>query len=553
MIDFIPVDGSIVVVDDQIAEAMCLIKLLSQKGIPNTYYTGIDVEDLPEPPSQKVRLAFFDIQLTPGRSSHDYAQMILGLLEKIIPEKNGPYVIVLWSNRIDTHADEVQRQLKSSANTRPPLCVIKLSKGDFFVKAHDEEGLQAKIDEVTEVLSSSFSPNDLERIVTTIRATFQSEPMWQAKSAASLSDILQKLKDELSANAAGFELFTRWEAQVHKAAGQTVRSYTTLHTDSSHWAENLKYFIYRMAEAQEGIVKFDNARLMASALRTLNQTLLDDVENNVASLSAVVILAAADLEKLKFSATYNNIEYCIQLSTNRQKYQFFKSKSLIPTGSSGYKTILELKRKVKAHLGTAAPIDQNDQIAVDELFKIYSDLKHELNSKLHIDGKPISDLIPSNLFQKNVRFISRRKTLLENYFKFETDDNGDRKSTGLFELDETELRKILFVELEVTPPCDFAQKKWRKSRVLPGILIPENHHEKYPHHETDCIYSALPIVRIKNENYKAIFDFRLFKSVDFEKMKLLGKPLCRFRHELHADIISKLSNHINRLGIAALV
>ena len=66
MTDFhLPADGSVIVVDDKAEEALPLIELLSSKGVACTYYSGAD-ETLPANPVQKVRIAFFDIQLFPS-------------------------------------------------------------------------------------------------------------------------------------------------------------------------------------------------------------------------------------------------------------------------------------------------------------------------------------------------------------------------------------------------------------------------------------------------------------------------------------------------------
>ena len=57
-----PRDGSVLIIDDRVEEALPLLKLLSQGGVACTYYSGKDNE-LPERPIQKIRLAFIDIQL----------------------------------------------------------------------------------------------------------------------------------------------------------------------------------------------------------------------------------------------------------------------------------------------------------------------------------------------------------------------------------------------------------------------------------------------------------------------------------------------------------
>lgn len=551
---FMPSDGSVLVVDDQIEEAMCLIQLLSRSGIPTTFYQGTDPEKLPEKPRQKIRLAFFDIQLGPLGDSNNYAQRILGLIERLIPRDNGPYVIVLWSNRLEAHAAEVKSQILSKKNSRQPLCVIELSKSKFFTQLNDEDGRDALVEEIRDDLETAFAPDDVARIVEVLEASLPVETKWEPKSDTSLSDILNELKTALRENSPGFELFTQWEAQIHKAAGKTVTAYTDLHSAKKHWPENIKYVIYRMAQAQAGhtVASLNNNSLMRNALQTLNQTFLDDVESDLAALAKLQISTQLTGDRLFFAATHGGIDYRLKWNTGSQKYQFYKGDQLVPAGHPGAASIERLKNAVTKHLKSQNPPDEAGLKALEYITSEYGALKPEINGKLHVDWRPNEILQPGNLYVRKMPYVKRIRECLKSYFLADDKSRHLINKDGTFKLDYRELKKVLFVELEVTPPCDFAQDKWLKSRVLPGVLIPEPMANAYELSKAISLYTEMPIIQHEGTNYKALFNFSLFKSVDFEDMRKLGKPLARLRQEIHSDIISKLSNHVNRLGIASL-
>jgi len=550
MTAFMPSDGSVLVVDDQIDEAMCLIQLLSHSGIPTTFYQGVEPDKLPDQPTQKIRLAFFDIQLGSLGNSNDYAQRILGLIEKLVASENGPYVIVLWSNRLESHASEVKSQILSNKNSSQPLSVIELSKSKFFTQLDDKDGRTALIEDVKEDLEKAFTPDDVARIVEVLEPRIPVETRWEPKSESSLQDIMSELRSALSDNSPGFELFTQWESQIHKAAGKTVTAYTDLHSAKEHWPENIKYVIYRMAQAQAGhkVVSLDNTSLMRNALQTLNQTFLDDVESDLAALADLQISTQLTGDHLSFAATHGGIDYRFKWNTGSQRYQFYKGDQLIPTGHSGAASIEKLKKAVASHFNSQNPPDTPGLQALEFIISKYGALKPEINGKLHVDWRPDESLQPGNLYVRTMPHVKRIRECLISYFVSGAQNKHLIDANGKFKLDHRELKEILFVELEVTPPCDFAQEKWLKSRVLPGIFMPESIANTYETLKGDNLYSEMPIIKFEGTNYQPLFNFSLFKSVDFEDMQKLGKPFARLRQEVHSDIISKLSNHVNRLG-----
>lgn len=551
----LPSDGSVLVVDDKWDEALPLIQLLSSKGIPATYYSGAQSE-LPPVPIQKIRLAFFDIQLFPGGSSVNYASTILGLIERLIPEENGPYVLVLWSKRLETHAPDVRRRILSVQNSRRPLSIIQLDKSNYFTKTANEDELTEALASISAELTSSYSTEEVQRIASAIGPHIPLEEKYEPKSETALNDILAKLQSELSSNVECFELFTRWETEIGRAAGQTVAAYSELHRDEEHWSDNIKYIIYRMAHAQAGVTVDDlnQHNLIQNAMKTLNQTFLDDVEKNIGQSKDFGTSMKFDMDAISFKSSIKKSQYEV-LWRATGKYQFRANGALVPPGSAGSGNLRDLRKRVTTSYNSMQPPNLQGVKDAKKVIDLFEAIKPEINGKLHIDSSVLTEtgrdaiVSPGNLYSKPVRFMARRKELLKNYFS-----TGEQKTDlinlqGKFAINDRQIKAIFFVELEVTPPCDYAQKKRLKSRALPGVLIPAHIAEEYDL-KGDYLYKEVPVFKVDGKKYKAVFDFRLFKSVDVKTMQGLAPPLLRFRAELLADIISKLSNHVNRLGIA---
>jgi len=534
----LPVDGSILVVDDNPDEALPLIRLLSSRGIACTYYSGIDDDELPNTPSQKIRLAFFDIQLYGGSSAHNYAQTILRLQERLIPEDNGPFILVLWSSRLDDLADVVEEQVLSIASKRKPLCILRLEKSDLFETDFDDSQLKALMDDIDTKLAVSFKNEDLEQIKKVINEGIISPARKKIKNGA-IEKITEALNQGLQKKADSFQLFTEWESMVCQAAGKTVRSYCDLHKDREHWAENIKYIIYRMAYAQAGqnLDKLDENEFIKNALKTLTHTFLDDLGNKINNSANIASQINLDRNNLSFTNSLKGSAYKLKWLPTKG-YSFYKENTLVPPGSKS-EDLEKIRKKVKAHFQSSKDVSSHD--AVDDVIDSYLSIKPEINSKLHIDSITTAHIQPGNVYLRNDIDIDRRKKLLETYFSC-----NDEKCA----FSDNQIDEIKFVELEVTPPCDFAQTKWLKLRILPGVLIPEELREGL--RKIGSFYQVAPILKFNGLKYKLVFDCRLFKSSDEAAIQALGAPLFRLRHELHADIISHLSSHISRLGITFL-
>ena len=72
---FFPTCGKVVVVDDQIDEAKPLIQILSEKGVPTLYYSGL-VEEMPSTPLMGIRLVFCDLKFNSASGDRNLTWLV---------------------------------------------------------------------------------------------------------------------------------------------------------------------------------------------------------------------------------------------------------------------------------------------------------------------------------------------------------------------------------------------------------------------------------------------------------------------------------------------
>lgn len=117
------------------------------------------------------------------------------------------------------------------------------------------------------------------------------------------------------------------------------------------------------------------------------------------------------------------------------------------------------------------------------------------------------------------------------------------------DISEADKSKIEYIMLEVSPSCDFAQDKWKLSRLLPGLLWPSGQAKKIKT-TPDYVYAS-PVLDWNNKSWKLVFDFRYLTARSFDELN--GRePKFRIRHELLVDIQSHLARHINRPGVFSI-
>ncbi|MBU0713530.1 hypothetical protein KJ762_12205 [bacterium] len=534
----LPFDGSVLIIDDKIEEALPLIKLLSKNGIASTFYTGTRDSELPIAPAQKIRLAFIDIQLFPASNSYTYAQNILRLLERIIPDNNGPYILLVWSKLEDVHAAELENQVISPAFAKRPVIFLRLSKASYFDTVSDES-LQEQLEEAYSDLKTRFANDDLTAIKDVINSKMPARTILKAKPDA-LKSISDKMRVELE-KADAFHLFTIWENLINKAAGKTVGSFSNLYRTDKYWTKNLKSGIYRMAHAQLGKVidSVDDNDLIRNAIITLNRSFLDVLENDINETIDLSSIIRINRTAVSFTKSMNNTEYTIMWKVRLGKFK------LLING----RKVLE-KTNIERIAGYGNTVDEQD--ITRKLVEEYVSISPEINTRLLIEFPTSKSIQPGNVYKIEDIHWNRKRSLLANYYIANNDILG-KNDTGQYKVSNGELKKIIFVELEVTPLCDYAQNKWLKSRLLPGLLVPERYAKTLEKNKSESLYKIIPLIKINGQCYKLVFNFHLLKSVDIEKDdRKLIQPLFRVKKEVCADIRSRLSSHANRIGITAI-
>jgi hypothetical protein len=117
------------------------------------------------------------------------------------------------------------------------------------------------------------------------------------------------------------------------------------------------------------------------------------------------------------------------------------------------------------------------------------------------------------------------------------------------------------IAIELTPPCDFSNKKIN-SRLVGGILYdhPRNEEKSDKYFNKIFVGANKYVVRpIRIENTDDVqflcFDFRCLAAVsEIElKDKTKFKLIARTRNTLFADILQKFSSHSARLGLASMI
>lgn len=216
---FLNTCSKVVVIDDQINEALPLIKLLSEKGATTLYYSGVP-EEMPESPLVGVRLVFCDLRFSTTTDSKSIISNVLAMLRKIISENNGPYILMVWSTHQDEYIEDLKKAL--SGEKIAPEFVLTLEKASYFEAKSTMSGIQSDIymelegadldvsDEhaVKEIIKRNLTPNDSVIHVARTNA---------------LQEISKKLIEELS-KAQLFHLFVLWESTISDSAVQTVNT-----------------------------------------------------------------------------------------------------------------------------------------------------------------------------------------------------------------------------------------------------------------------------------------------------------------------------------------
>lgn len=243
--------------------------------------------------------------------------------------------------------------------------------------------------------------------------------------------------------------------------------------------------------------------------------------------------------------------------------------SLLPD----YKTLSDdftflLKELAKNHTGIPeSKVNDYPALYIDA-YKSFDDILHaELincqKSKVDFFSKPINpfsaqDKLTSIFAQLNTAMFIDVSNIVQNIvipgnvYKVKA-ENDLLKIEGA-------PKKATKIVIEITPPCDFSQKKNGNPRIVSGFMLDWSEdkatQEKYlKAFSGDARYSICPLMSSEDSNPKFIcFDFRYTTAVKQEDLQDGSKYeiLFRAKPKLFADVLQKFSAHAARLGLSVI-
>jgi len=524
----LPQNGSVLIVDDQARQAMPIISALSKKGISTTWYKGNDPDDIPEQPAQNVRLVFMDLQLREGDNDpHGIASHVLFLLENLIAVDNGPFMLVIWSLKDALYGDEVKDRLRAQTNHLRPVCTVTMNKKQCIRQKQDTGAAELTEEVLAQLKKSGFKKDDLNSVAQAIDANWlvDKDAEFEVLPGA-IANIERAIAEELK-KAGIFHLFVIWENLIKKAAAQTVANISATITHNDHWEQNMRDVFRRMGVARVGQNEVSDEELLKESILTFIQSFTDNLEGHIQKVELPDYTAAPGEQLLKIDEGNINLrlvreEGLVRIYQDsfdkegkRQIEKLFEAKNLYNLDASVKKSKVPLKQQ----LG-------------DQILGVYWSVPPRLNSGLHLELNPTNILVPGNIYEAEVKESDREK-FANTYFEG---------------LKTEEVKSIRFVELEVSPICDYAQKKWKKSRLVSGVIYSTDHSKKI-RKQNEHLYVAKPAFHLFDEYVNMAFDYHLLKALDHEIVEK-RKIKYRLRRELLLDIIANVSAHVNRPGIS---
>lgn len=171
-----------------------------------------------------------------------------------------------------------------------------------------------------------------------------------------------------------------------------------------------------------------------------------------------------------------------------------------------------------------------------------ADIISKINSRLLVaEAGDDNSIKPGNLYEGGIN--KRRHAAIQDVY------NGKLSQFSQTQRDNL-IASVKNVFLEVSPLCDYTCNKLRAYRFLPGLMWPSDF-SKQIKKSAEYLYVS-PLVNIKNNKYKLVFDIRCLTTLPVNTPRSNKKLLGRIRHELLVDIQSYIARHVSRPGVTSV-
>lgn len=191
-----------------------------------------------------------------------------------------------------------------------------------------------------------------------------------------------------------------------------------------------------------------------------------------------------------------------------------------------------------------------------------------LNTQLLTSKSFLEKILPGSIYILEnpdtlmiiLRNVIDRNSLLNNYCDekkiqiSEIKDNHDRiKKEYIADfykyVDEEKVpelaKRVKYIEIEISPLCDYSQNKQINHKTLSGLILPTDYFE-YIKKYSDFLYKT-PKIEMDSEIYFVILDLRFIHSPS--KNTLKSKATIRLRQTILNDIQLKLGQYLSRIGV----
>lgn len=516
----LPENGSVVVIDDDPNQARPIIDALAKKGIATTYFRGRGENDVPKKPLSNVRLAIVDLQLIEGsRDEHTIATSLINVLQKIISLDNGPYMLLIWSLKERSFGEEFKNQIRNPEHGIVPVCIATLEKAKCLQRTETKKAIELA-DSVIEEIKPTLEEINLETIKNSIINNFQEDEQFEATPNA-IEVIESSLKSTLE-KAGVFHLFVIWENLIRKAGYQTVNAVSSTIEYTDLWEMNMRDVLNRMAKARTGQNTLPDDLTLKAALSTFSGAFSEELEYDIRKLNFPDYVKLESNFSIAGELKGDIIKIIVYPHEKKWKVKILKNDKVY----MGKENV-----KLESISNITNGINDPEKSFIDNLVLHYLEIPFRINTKLHLEQEPTHIHLPGNVYRINVP-DERKREILTTYFMKLPQNVSDYH----------------FIELEVSPICDYAQKKWKKSRLLSGLVYPYSENLK----AGDFFYRNSPVIIIDRNKYRMVFCYLIFKAHDVKEVEEQGKPWFRIKRELLQDIVTKLSCHISRSGITTV-
>lgn len=208
----LPLNGRIAIIDNELEQAIPLMKIFAKNQMPYVFYKGDDLSYLPSEDTthNDIRLLFLDINLINSRTptENEVRSSLYSVIRRVISVNNFPYSLIYWSRQEKEYSKVVKSLFENELSDRKPINIIPFVKSDFFPNFSDVE--------VT---------NDL--------------------------DLIAEINKVINTDYA-YSYLLNWENQVHHSTDKTLQEVFSAYHLFKDWTNNANYILEKLGRAYLG-------------------------------------------------------------------------------------------------------------------------------------------------------------------------------------------------------------------------------------------------------------------------------------------------------------